>query len=104
MGKIKLQKIVDKLRKLHEWNGHLEIQIIIDKLQKLHEWNGHLEINSRQFLLLRTDISQTRTVIGCPRQYPSLMQFYFNISSSIAVIVIPKLIILYKIRIKRCRV
>ena len=58
MGKIKLQKIVDKLRKLHEWNGHLEIQIIIDKLQKLHEWNGHLEINSRQFLLLRTDISR----------------------------------------------
>ena len=45
MGKIKLQKIVDKLRKLHEWNGHLEIQIIIDKLQKLYEWNGHLEIN-----------------------------------------------------------
>ena len=29
MGKIKVQKIVgnllDKLRKLHEWNGHLEI-------------------------------------------------------------------------------
>ena len=101
MGKIKLQQIVDKLRKLHEWNGHLEIQIIIDKLQKLHEWNGHLEINSEQFLLLRTDISQRQ---WCPRQYPSLMQFYFNISSSIAVIVIPKLIILYKIRIKRCRV
>ena len=67
MGKIKLQKIVDKLRKLHEWNGHLEIQIIIDKLQKtkLHEWNGHLEINSRQFLLLRTDISQ-RQSLGAP--------------------------------------
>ena len=103
MGKIKLQKIVDKLRKLHEWNGHLEIQIIVDKLQKLHEWNGHLEINSRQFLLSPNRYF-TETVIGCPRQYPSLMQFYFNISSSIAVIVIPKLIILYKIRIKRCRV
>ena len=46
MGKIKLQKIVDKLR-------------------KLHEWNGHLEINSRQFLLLRTDISQ-RQSLGAP--------------------------------------
>ena len=69
MGKIKLQKIEDKLRKLHEWNGHLEIQIIIDKLQKLHEWNGHLEINSRQFLLLRTDISQ-RQSLGAPDNIP----------------------------------
>ena len=39
----------------------------------VHEWNGHIEIfslpqaieNSRQFLLLRTDISQN-TVVGCP--------------------------------------
>ena len=45
----------------------------------VHEWNGHLEIfsycpqikeNSRQYLLLRTDILQ-KTVVGCPalRQY-----------------------------------
>ena len=41
--------------------------------QIAHEWNGHLEIfslplaieNSRQFLLLRTDILQ-KTVFGCP--------------------------------------
>ena len=39
----------------------------------VHEWKGHLEIfslpqgieNSRQFLLLRTDIIQ-KTVAGCP--------------------------------------
>ena len=37
----------------------------------VHEWNGHLEIfsqvkeNSRQNLLLRTDILQ-KTVVGCP--------------------------------------
>ena len=37
----------------------------------LREWNGHLEIfsqvkeNSRQNLLLRTDILQ-KTVVGCP--------------------------------------
>ena len=42
------------------------------KLQKI-EWNGHLEMfsrpqakeNSRQSLLLRTDILQ-KTVVGCP--------------------------------------
>ena len=50
MGKIKLQKIVVKLR-------------------KLHEWNGHLEINSRQFLLFRTDISQ-RQSLGAPDNIP----------------------------------
>ena len=46
----------------------------LDKLRKIvHDWNGHLEIvsrprvieNSRQFLLLRTDILQ-KTVVGCP--------------------------------------
>ena len=39
----------------------------------VREWNGHLEIfglpqvieNSRQYLLLRTDILQ-KTVVGCP--------------------------------------
>ena len=42
-------------------------------IQIVHEWNGHLEIfsrpqvieNSRQYLLLQTDISQ-KTVVGCP--------------------------------------
>ena len=64
MGKIKLQEIVtnllDKFRKLY--------------MSIVHEWNGHLECfsppqdieNCRQFLLLRTDISQ-KTVIGCPK-------------------------------------
>ena len=46
----------------------------LDKLRKIvHDWNGHLGIvsrprvieNSRQFLLLRTDILQ-KTVVGCP--------------------------------------
>ena len=53
MRKIKLQKIVgnlmDKLRKLHKWNGHLEILSLPQGIE-----------NSRQFLLLRTDISQKR--------------------------------------------
>ena len=39
----------------------------------VHEWNGHAESfsrselveNSRQYLLLRTDILQ-KTVVGCP--------------------------------------
>ena len=56
--KINLQKIVGNLS---------DKQIIV------HEWNGHLEIfsrpqvieNSRQYLLLRTDILQ-KTVVGCP--------------------------------------
>ena len=46
---------------------------LLDKLRIFHEWNGHLEIfsrrqiieNSRQYLLLRTDISQ-KTVVGSP--------------------------------------
>ena len=57
----------------------------------MHEWNGHLEIfsrpqvieNSRQYLLLRTDILQ-KTVVGCPlafgRVYGStsrVLQLYF---------------------------
>ena len=59
MGKIKLQKIVGNL---------------LDKRQKvLHERNDHLEIfsrsqviqNSRQYLLLRTNILQ-KTLVGCP--------------------------------------
>ena len=48
MRKIKLQKIVG------EWNGHLEI---LSPPQGIE--------NSRQFLLLRTDILQ-KTVDGCP--------------------------------------
>ena len=44
-----------------------------EKLKIVHEWNGHIEIfsrpqiieNSRQYLLLRTDILQ-KTVVGCP--------------------------------------
>ena len=55
MGKIKLQKIegnlLDKLRKLY-MNGHLESFSLPQE-------------NSRQLLLLQTDISQ-KTVIGCP--------------------------------------
>ena len=43
----------------------------------VREWNGHLEIfslpqvieNSRQYLLLRTDILQ-KTVVGCPLVSP----------------------------------
>ena len=47
---------------------------LIGKASKIvHEWNGHIEIfslpqvieNSRQYLLLRTDILQ-KTVVGCP--------------------------------------
>ena len=46
----------------------------IEEASKIvHEWNRHLEIfshaqvteNSRQYLLLRTDILQ-KTVVGCP--------------------------------------
>ena len=74
--KINLQKIVGNLS---------DKQIIV------HEWNGHLEIfsrpqvieNSRQYLLLRTDILQ-KTVVGCPlafgRVYGStsrVLQLYF---------------------------
>ena len=57
MGKIKLQKIVrnliDNLRKLY-MNGHLERSSLPQAIE-----------NSRQLLLLRTDISQ-KTVTGCP--------------------------------------
>ena len=50
------------------------VGILLDKLRKLvQEWSGHLENfslpqaieNSRQFLPLRTDISE-KTVVGCP--------------------------------------
>ena len=60
MRKIKLQKIV--------------IRELVDKPRKMYmDGTGHLEIlslpqgieNSRQFLLLRTDISQ-KTVVECP--------------------------------------
>ena len=69
MGKIKLQKIVRNL---------------IDKLQKLY-MNGHLESfslpqaieNSRQLLLLRTDISQ-KTVTGCPWLTVASGMFWFT--------------------------
>ena len=48
-------------------------EFIREALKILHEWNSHLEIlsrpqvmeNSRQHLLLRTDILQ-KTVVGCP--------------------------------------
>ena len=64
MRKIKLQKIVgnlmDKLRKLHKWNGHLEILSLPQGIE-----------NSRQFLLLRTDISRKR-VFGCPCMVPEV--------------------------------
>ena len=45
--------------------------VIMNPLPKIvHEWNGHLEIlrvkeNSRQNLLIRTDILQ-KTVVGWP--------------------------------------
>ena len=55
MRKIKLQKIVGNL---------------MDKLRKLRKWNGHLEI-LRQCLLLRTDISRKR-VFGCPCMVPEV--------------------------------
>ena len=56
---MKLQKIVgyflDKLRKIvPEWNAPLEI---ISRIQAIE--------NSRQYLLLRTDILHKR-VVGCP--------------------------------------
>ena len=59
MWKIKLQKMVgnllDQLRKLYmSWNGNLEILS-----------RPHVIENSRQYLLLRTDILQ-RPVVGCP--------------------------------------
>ena len=58
MGKIKLQKIVGylllKIRKLHEWNSHVEIFSPPQAIE-----------NSRQFLLVRKDISQ-KTVVVCP--------------------------------------
>ena len=46
---------------------------LLDKLRKLSEWNGHLEMfsgskvveKSRQYLLLRTEILQ-KTVVECP--------------------------------------
>ena len=64
MRKIKLQKIVgnlmDKLRKLHKWNGHLEILSLPQGIE-----------NSRQFLLLRTDISRKR-VFGYPCMVPEV--------------------------------
>ena len=53
--KIKLGNLLGKLRKIvHEWNGHLEILSLPETID-----------NSRQFLLLRTDISQ-KTVVGNP--------------------------------------
>ena len=60
MWQIKLQKIVGdlwkKFRKLyiHEWNGYREI---FSRRQVIE--------NSRQYLVLRTDILQ-KTVVGCP--------------------------------------
>ena len=64
MRKIKLQKIVgnlmDKLRKLRKWNGHLEILSLPKGIE-----------NSRQCLLLRTDISRKR-VFGCPCMVPEV--------------------------------
>ena len=59
MRKIKLQKMVgnllDQLRKLcMSWNGNLEILS-----------RPHVIENSRQYLLLRTDILQ-KPVVGCP--------------------------------------
>ena len=60
MPKIKLHKnvgnLLDKLRKLlmHEWKGHQEILSLPQAIE-----------NSRQFVLLRTDILQ-KTVVGCP--------------------------------------
>ena len=55
--KMELQKIIENL---------------LDKLRN-YQWNGHLEIfscpqvieNSKQYLLVQTDILQ-KTVVGCP--------------------------------------
>ena len=66
MRQIKLQKIV--------------IRELVDKPRKMYmDGTGHLEIlslpqgieNSRQFLLLRTDISQ-KTVVECPCIVPKV--------------------------------
>ena len=69
MGKIKLQKIVrnliDKLRKLY-MNGHLESFSLPQAVE-----------NSRQLLLLRTDISQ-KTVTGCPWLTVASGMFWFT--------------------------
>ena len=69
MGKIKLQKIVrnliDKLRKLY-MNGHLERFSLPQAIE-----------NSRQLLLLRTDISQ-KTVTGCPWLKVASGMFWFS--------------------------
>ena len=69
MGKIKLQKIVrnliDKLRKLY-MNAHLERFSLPQAIE-----------NSRQLLLLRTDISQ-KTVTGCPWLKVASGMFWFS--------------------------
>ena len=62
-----------KIAQSKEWNAKIKLQKIVASLLVKHEWNGHLEIlslpqgkeNSKQFLLLRTDILQ-KTVVGCP--------------------------------------
>ena len=60
-----------KCEKLNFRNRREFISMIRWASKIVHEWNGHLEIfsqvkeNSRQNLLLRTDILQ-KTVVGCP--------------------------------------
>ena len=70
---MKKQNRIEKNKWNHQKNrlGRV-VGNLLDKLRKkIHEWNGYLEIfslpqalaNSRQFLLLRTDISK-KTVVG----------------------------------------
>ena len=63
---IRIKKFADTKISGYVWTGPKAAKIV-------HEWNGHLEIfslhqaieNSRQFLPLRTDISE-KTVVSYP--------------------------------------
>ena len=62
---------INEITKKPSWESRRDF--IRQPSKIVHEWNGHLEIfslpqaieNSRQFLPLRTDISE-KTVVGCP--------------------------------------
>ena len=64
------------------------------------EWNDHLEIfnlpqvieNSRQYLLLRTDILQ-KTVVGCPCEKEDMMHVWLESTTALPLLVNLKLIL-----------
>ena len=66
------------------------------------EWNDHLEIfnlpqvieNSRQYLLLRTDILQ-KTVVGCPCEKEDMMYVWLESTTALPLLVNLKLILQY---------